>query len=58
VTPSFQLVDPILTPYDERGGVATAALEAHAGWLAEQGADGFFVCGPMARAHSSPTMRW
>lgn len=41
----YQVIVPIVTPYDGRGGVDLAALEAHAAALAEGGADGFFVCG-------------
>jgi 4-hydroxy-tetrahydrodipicolinate synthase len=42
---AFQLIVPIVTPFDERGELDAAALEAHAAVLAERGADGFFVAG-------------
>ena len=42
---SFQVIVPIVTPYDDRGGIDERALSAHAALLAERGADGFFVCG-------------
>jgi 4-hydroxy-tetrahydrodipicolinate synthase len=41
----FQVIVPIVTPFDERGGLDAAALEAHAAALAERGVDGFFVAG-------------
>lgn len=42
---AFQVIVPIVTPFDERGGLDVAALEAHAAALAERGVDGFFVAG-------------
>lgn len=41
----YQVIVPIVTPYDGGGGIDASALEAHAAALVEAGADGFFVCG-------------
>jgi len=41
----FEQIVPLLTPYDELGGVDTRAMAAHAALLAERGVDGFFVAG-------------
>jgi 4-hydroxy-tetrahydrodipicolinate synthase len=42
---SFEIIVPIVTPYDAGGDVDTRALAAHAAMLAEAGVDGFFVAG-------------
>ena len=41
----FQLIVPIVTPFDARGAVDTEALQAHAAALVERGADGFLIAG-------------
>jgi 4-hydroxy-tetrahydrodipicolinate synthase len=45
VSRAFEIIVPIVTPYDARGGIDARALAAHAALLAEGGVDGFFVCG-------------
>lgn len=41
----FQILAPLVTPYAADGSVDTRSLAAHASALAEEGIDGFFVCG-------------
>jgi dihydrodipicolinate synthase/N-acetylneuraminate lyase len=45
VSRGFQTIVPIVTPYRDDGTVSTEAIAAHASVLAQQGVDGFFVCG-------------
>jgi 4-hydroxy-tetrahydrodipicolinate synthase len=42
---AFQVIVPIVTPFDARGAIDTTALEAHAAALSDRGVDGFFVAG-------------
>jgi dihydrodipicolinate synthase/N-acetylneuraminate lyase len=45
VSRGFQTIVPIVTPYRDDGTVSTEAIAAHASVLAQEGVDGFFVCG-------------
>jgi N-acetylneuraminate lyase len=45
VSAGFQTIVPIVTPYGDDGAVSTEAIAAHASVLAQDGMDGFFVCG-------------
>ena len=45
MSPRFQTIVPIVTPYDDHGAVSAEAIGAHASALADAGVDGFFVCG-------------
>ena len=45
MSPGFQTIVPMVTPYGDDGAVSTEAMAAHASVLAQDGMDGFFVCG-------------
>lgn len=45
MSPAFQTIVPIVTPYGDDGAVSASAMASHASVLAEAGVDGFFVCG-------------